>query len=88
MSHKLAVTNKGGNYKTQYLLRIGSHEIFNQLSAFGLIPHKSLTIAVPKIPSACFSAFILGYFDGDGCVHIEKSILRKSKRLLTVFKRE
>lgn len=56
-----------------YRLRIGSKKMFNDLLRLGLTPRKSLTIKFPgNIPDNCFSHFIRGYFDGDGCVTIKK----------------
>jgi len=61
------------NRKTRFILRIGSHKIFNDLSKFKLHPNKSLDLEMPAIPKKYFGSFLRGYFDGDGCVHIEKS---------------
>lgn len=75
--------------KIRYSLRIGSHKMYASLSNHGLYPNKSLTITLPKIPRACTSDFIRGYFDGDGCVHIERGVGKSKqkilKRLLVVF---
>lgn len=67
-----------GNGKTYessgiYRLRIGSKKMFDDLLKLGLTPRKSLTIKFPdNIPNDCFSHFVRGYFDGDGCVTIKK----------------
>lgn len=61
------------NGHKRYLLRIGSHELYNDLTKLGLYPNKSLTVTFPKIPGEYFSHFVRGYFDGDGCVYFEKS---------------
>lgn len=72
------------NGRTGYLLRIGSHAIYNDLLKLGLYPNKSLTITLPNIPKEYFEHFVRGYFDGDGCVRLatHRGILKK---LSTVF---
>lgn len=67
--------------KEKYLLRIGSHEIYDDLVRLGITPHKSKTIKFPSVPGSFISSFIRGYFDGDGCV----SIYYKNKRLSATF---
>ncbi|PIP87427.1 hypothetical protein COW81_00275 [Candidatus Campbellbacteria bacterium CG22_combo_CG10-13_8_21_14_all_36_13] len=69
--HKIVITPKIGNRKTHYLLRIGSHVIFNDLLKHGLYPKKSLTIKLPNVPEKYVGDFVRGYFDGDGCIHLE-----------------
>ena len=69
---------KNGN--PTYVLRIGSHRLYNSLVVLGMHPHKSLTAELPKIPLEFFMDFTRGYFDGDGCVHLEK-ITRKDGKI-------
>ena len=83
------VPPKSKNSKVGYLLRIGSHEIYNDLVKLGLYPNKSLTIKFPQIPKKYLAHFVRGYFDGDGCVRID---MKRGKRqalilnkLCTVF---
>lgn len=75
--------------KTRYFLRIGSHELYDDLSSLGLYPNKSLTLGFPNVPSEFISDFIRGYFDGDGCVYLEvaKGISKNKivKRLRVIF---
>lgn len=57
-----------------YRLRIGSKKMFDDLIKLGLTPRKSLTIKFPKsIPGDCLNHFVRGYFDGDGCVYLQKA---------------
>jgi len=67
--------------KEQYMLRIGSHEIYNDLIILGITPRKSKTINLPKIPLDFVKSFFRGYLDGDGCINIYK----KKKRLSVTF---
>lgn len=75
--------------KDRYILRIGSHVLFNKLTTFGLYPNKSLTVRFPIIPQGFLQHFIRGYFDGDGCVYLEKTKNINGKliikRLLVAF---
>jgi len=54
--------------KSLYLLRIGSHKMYDDLIGLGLYPRKSLSIKFPKVPSEYLSYFVRGYFDGDGSI--------------------
>jgi hypothetical protein len=68
--------------KDCFVLRIGSHKIYNDLFGLGLYPNKSLTINLPKIPQKYFWHFIRGYFDGDGCVYLEKKLNKIGKPII------
>lgn len=71
-SHPIQVHATGNRERKRcYLLRIGSHTLFDSLATLGLTPRKSLTMQFPAVPQKFFSAFVRGYFDGDGCVHLE-----------------
>ncbi len=73
----------------QYMLRIGDKKIYNDLMKRGVYPRKSLTLAFPNIPKNFLADFVRGYFDGDGCVTIERGIGTHGqvilKRLATIF---
>lgn len=75
--------------KLCYILRIGSHKICNRLYNLGVHPRKSLEISLPQIPAKYFWHFIRGYFDGDGCVNIERKIKSSGeigmKRMRIIF---
>ena len=68
--------------KICFMLRIGSHKIYNDLFKLGLYPNKSLTISFPKIPQKYLGHFIRGYFDGDGCVHFAKGRGSKGQSII------
>jgi hypothetical protein len=83
--HTVYVRNRGENRKKQHILSIGSSALFNALTQLSVTPNKSLTMTLPNIPKAHFSAFVLGYFDGDGGVYIERGTSGNPKKLLSVF---
>lgn len=54
-------------HKNQYLLKVNSKIISNQLTNLGCIPNKSLKLTWPKwLIDNLIQHFIRGYFDGDG----------------------
>lgn len=87
--HKVIETPEYNNNKKQFLLRIGSHKLYESLFKKGLYPNKSLTIRFPIVPKKYLKDYIRGYFDGDGCVHIEKKKNKNNefliKRLCVIF---
>ena len=57
-------------------LVITSTKMTNDLINLGCISNKSLTLTFPteqQVPSHLIIHFIRGYFDGDGCIYIDKS---------------
>lgn len=82
--HTIVVDERIG-VKTRYLLRIGNKTLFKKIKALGVKERKSLTMEFPKVPKKYFSSFIRGYFDGDGCVHLERDGEGKIKRLTVIF---
>lgn len=68
--------------KKRYLLRIGSHRMYQSLQKLGLYPRKSLTVCYPLVPSRFQSDFIRGYFDGDGCIFLERTRGTTGKRIV------
>lgn len=68
--------------KTSYRIRIGNINIYKDLIKLGLCPRKSLIIKLPDIPNQYFEYFLRGYFDGDGCINVEKN---KNNRVNIIF---
>jgi hypothetical protein len=60
-------------FKTKYALRIYSKKLSKDLSNLGCVQKKSLVLKYPKINPIYNQSFIRGYFDGDGCISINKS---------------
>ncbi len=80
--HKIVLTTS--SVKPRYMLRIGSHALFDSLLARGLTTNKSLTMLFPKVPPEYLADFMRGYFDGDGSVRCEHA---KGKRQPVILKR-
>ncbi|MDO8603425.1 MAG: LAGLIDADG family homing endonuclease [Candidatus Omnitrophota bacterium] len=84
--HTITRFEAHGNRQEKYLLRIGSHSLYNDLEALGLFPNKSLTMEFPSVPESYLADFIRGYLDGDGSVIIEKYKKdRDDRRLKAIF---
>lgn len=83
-SHTVVKTKPPGNRKMRYMLRIGSHVLYDRLNFLGVTPRKSLTMQFPTIPDDNLPSFVRGYFDGDGCVYIGCSPTG-APRLVTIF---
>jgi len=77
-NHKISVRRANTKWKASYTLQIGSKKMFADLTTLGLVPQKASRIKLPKIPTKYLSAFIRGYFDGDG--HVTISIYRRKNR--------
>jgi intein/homing endonuclease len=83
--HKITTRKIVAGSKPLHVLRIGSKILFDRLVTLEVTPRKSLTILFPLLPVAYFNSFLLGYFDGDGCVHLELGKNGQAKRLLVIF---
>jgi len=78
--HNIYATKMPWPRKTKYVLSIGNKQLYKGLSNMGLVPNKSLVVTIPSIPPQYIHDFVRGYFDGDGCIHVEKT-----KKLLRVI---
>ena len=68
------------NYNSD-LLRLCSRKISNDLNTLGCFQAKSLILKFPseeQVPIEYMNSFILGYFDGDGCVSTGKNSIFRS----------
>jgi intein/homing endonuclease len=55
-------------------LRIGCKPMVADLAAYNIVPRKSYTFNWPdKLPNDLAMPFLLGYFDGDGCLSLHAS---------------
>jgi hypothetical protein len=55
-----------------YFLQLDNDETYDDLLALGLIPNKSHTILMPKVPEPYIRHFIRGCWDGDGSVYVSQ----------------
>lgn len=55
--------------KRKYMLRIGNHELYNDLIKLGITPRKSKTIQLLSPPKFFSQYYLRGYLDGDGCIY-------------------
>lgn len=69
------VAHRNGFYRSRdsFILRIGSRKMFKDLLRLGVTPNKSKIVTLPNIPLRYISHFVRGYFDGDGCVRLERA---------------
>lgn len=72
-------------WKVNYRLQIGSKQWFQDLERLGFTPRKSLTLKLPPIPQEFRTAFVRGYFDGDGGVYFKKYKSKDRKNERWVF---
>lgn len=62
-------------YKDKYILCINDEYMSNQLNKIGMVDNKSLILEFPKcVPMNLINHFVRGYFDGDGCIYLNKEI--------------
>ena len=69
----LGLKNKIGkkfnsNHQMSHQIQIANKNFYEFLLSIGLTPKKSLTLGDLKVPDACFSDFVRGVIDGDGCI--------------------
>lgn len=56
----------------QCQIRIYSKKVVQDLGRWGVIPNKSLVKQFPSLPIPAIPHFIRGYFDGNGCICLDK----------------
>ncbi len=83
--HTISVKSTPYGVKEVYYLRIGNQQLFERLVELGVTPRKSLTMNPPPIPDEFFGSFLLGYFDGDGCVCIDHNKKRGTAALRVIY---
>lgn len=65
---------KNTNYKDNYIIKIKSEQLFDDLIELGCVERKSLILTFPsfeQVPEYLIHHFIRGYFDGDGSIYIK-----------------
>lgn len=66
----LPYSNKNIKRKNQYRLTIQNKTFYYHLTDLGITPTKTFDATFPNIPDEYKKSFILGYFDGDGCIYV------------------
>lgn len=59
------------SHQNQYVLKITNKIIYQNLISFGIVPNKTFITKFPNISQELYSHFVRGYFDGDGCLHVD-----------------
>jgi len=59
---------KVGN--TYHYIRVSSSQMVSDMSAYGIVPAKTLTYSMPDIPAEFSADFMRGYIDGDGSIGV------------------
>ena len=84
-NHKITARNRDIKWKTSYRLQLGSKEWLEDLQNLGFMQAKSLVLKFPNIPRLYQSAFVRGYFDGDGGVYFKSHKAKDRKNPRWVF---
>lgn len=61
------------HHKNLVSLTLTSNNTVIDLSQWGCVPNKTHKTYFPNIPEIFWNHFIRGYFDGDGCIHVNKN---------------
>lgn len=62
-----------GKYINNCFIRIYDKELVEDLSKYYVVNSKSTTIKIPKLKDEFMIPYIRGYFDGNGCIKLDKS---------------
>lgn len=64
---------------------VRSQKICDDLANLGVFPKKSLNLLPPNncVPEEFVNSFLLGYFDGDGCIRMDKKTNHKGHKIKT-----
>jgi len=60
--------------KIFYTAHQSNKELFDILESYGCVRNKTFLCQPPKIKEELIPAFLLGFFDGDGCISVNRSI--------------
>lgn len=66
----------GWNRSNQFMINIDCKKLHNDLINCGIIPNKTLLLTFPskdQVPNDLINHYIRGFFDGDGCIHVQKN---------------
>ncbi len=72
---KILTEWRKGNKVPTYVLMINSKKVCQCLINIGLFPNKSRTVVMPQIKNSLMPYFLRGYFEGDGSVWHDNSLI-------------
>lgn len=61
-----------------------SKKLLNIIERYGLIPNKTYRTQINNIPKQFLNSFILGYFDGDGCIFVADKSKKTNKCMVSI----
>ena len=74
LCEQMQIPKKIGIYKNSAKLQYTDQHTYNNLVSLGICEDKShKDFHLPNIPDELMNSFILGYFDGDGCITIKST---------------
>lgn len=72
VSYRTRISNQNGKENTSSIIRFYSKEIVDDLICHGVFENKTNKMLIPSLDENLMSHFIRGYFDGNGCITLEK----------------
>lgn len=64
-------THDGSQNKCMF--QINGQDVLDIVSKYGIIPRKSYNWVEPQVPQNLLPSFLRGWFDGDGCAHVDNN---------------
>jgi len=74
MNSANAISERHENKKIYYSIAFCNGFLYERLLQLGCVAKKSLIIGAPKIDSKYYLSFLMGMFDGDGSISLNRSI--------------
>lgn len=92
---KTIIYSKKKKAKRGLYINFCSQYMCSKLIKLGIIPNKTGKEKIPKIPNQYYAAYLLGLFDGDGCIYVnikrklfQFSIVSANKKFLQKLQRD
>lgn len=79
--NKINIIHKDDLKPPMYRIMVSSQKMYRDLDALGIDVMKSYVSILPIIDESLYSHLIRGIFDGDGCVHLNKTSKKLNIRL-------
>lgn len=79
------VTKSGkDSFSNSCNLRINGNELVQDIIKLGVGPRKTFTVGKPNIGEEYYKHFIRGFFDGDGCCYVKKTLGKRGLYTVSV----